>query len=201
MKRGRLPVRALMPSAGTVSSLTGVLSLILLTAATVAGVLLNRRGPLPGLPRRARLGLHRYLSLLAVAFLVAHVLTAVAMPLAGAGLASTVVPFAATRDPGWIAAGAVALDLLAAITVTSLARRHIGRRTWRGVHWTAYACWPAAMAHSVGIGTSLRTGRLLVLTVACCAAFAAAVAWRVIGTRRQAGRDRAERDQATRITG
>jgi methionine sulfoxide reductase heme-binding subunit len=190
-----------MPTAGTVSSVTGVLSLILLTAATVAGVLVNRRGPLPGLPRRARLGLHRYLSLLAVAFLVAHVLTAVAMPLAGAGLASVVVPFAAARDSGWIAAGAVAFDLLAAITVTSLARRHLGRRLWRGVHWLAYACWPAAMAHSVGVGPGLRGGRLLAVTVICCAAFAAAVAWRVIGTRREARRDRALRDQVLRDAG
>ncbi len=174
-----------MPTTGTASAATGVISMVLLTAVVVLGVLVNRRGRLPGLPRFGGLSLHRYLSLLAVGFITVHVLTAVAVPLAGVGLTAAVIPFASAREPVWVGLGAVSFDLLIALVVTSLLRRHLGRRTWRAVHWLAYLCWPAAMAHSIGTGPGLRTGRLLDLAVACLAAAAAAAGWRLAGTWRR----------------
>jgi sulfoxide reductase heme-binding subunit YedZ len=92
-----------------------------------------------------------------------------------------VIPFAGSRRPPWIGLGAIALDLLVVLVVTSLLRVRIGRRWWRAVHWLAYGCWPAAMAHSVGIGPSMRGGRLLDLAVACIALVLAAVTWRLAG--------------------
>ena len=31
--------------------------------------------------------------------------------------------------------------------------QRLGHRAWRRVHWLAYACWPVAVAHGLGIGT------------------------------------------------
>jgi sulfoxide reductase heme-binding subunit YedZ len=177
-----------MPTMGTASALTGVISMTLLTAVVVLGVLVNRKGRLPGLPRFAGLHLHRYLALLAIGFLALHILTAIAAPFAGIRLAAAVVPFVSARDPFWLGLGAVATDLMIALIVTSLLRRHLGRRAWRAVHWLAYACWPAALAHSLGTGTGMRQGRLLDLAAACLLAAAGAVAWRLIGTLRGAPR-------------
>jgi methionine sulfoxide reductase heme-binding subunit len=170
-----------MPTAGTASAATGVISMTLLTAVVVLGILVHRKGRLPGLPRFAGLHLHRYLALLAVAFLALHILTAVAVPFAGIGLAAAIVPFAAARDSFWVGLGAVSFDLVVALVLTSLLRRHIGWRAWRAVHWLAYLCWPVALAHSVGIGPGMRHGRLLDLTAACIVAVAAAAAWRLAG--------------------
>jgi len=171
-----------MPTTGTASAATGVISMALLTAVVVLGVLVNRQGRLPGLPRFAGLSLHRYLSLLAIGFLTLHILTAIAAPLAGIGLAAAVIPFTSAREPVWLGLGAVSFDLMIALIVTSLLRRHIGRRSWRAVHWLAYLCWPAALAHSVGTGPGMRSGRLLDLAVGCAAAVAAAAGWRLAGT-------------------
>ena len=60
------------------SRATGIVSLLLLTAVLVLGILVNRQGRLPGLPRFAVTDLHRNLSLLSVAFIAVHVLTAAA---------------------------------------------------------------------------------------------------------------------------
>jgi DMSO/TMAO reductase YedYZ heme-binding membrane subunit len=84
--------------------------------------------------------------------------------------------------------GAVSVDLMLALIVTSLLRARIGRRTWRAVHWLAYLSWPVAFAHSIGSGTDLRHGWMLDLGLACAAAVAAAVAWRVRRTLREATR-------------
>lgn len=162
--------------------------MILLTAVIVLGILLDRRVRLPGLPRFASLSLHRYASLLALAFLIVHIVTAVAGPEARIGLLSTVVPFVSGYARGWLAAGVVASDLMAALVVTSLLRRHLSYRVWRSVHWLAYACWPVALAHSIGTGSGMRSGRLLDLAVACAALALGAAAWRWGSALRHRGR-------------
>src|SRR5258708_2394633 len=126
------------------SRATGVVCLVLLTAVVVLGIVVNRQGRPPRLPRFAGLGLHRYLSLLAVGFLVVHVLTAVADPFVSIRLAATIIPFASAYKPLWLGLGAVSLDLMAAIIVTSLLRRRIGRPPRRAVHWLAYRARPVA---------------------------------------------------------
>ncbi len=151
--------------------------MVLVTAVVALGITVNRHGRLPGLPRFAALRLHRYLSLLTCAFIAVHVLTAVLGSYARIGLTAAVLPSGSL----WISLGAVSFDLLIALVATSLLRRHLGRRTWRAVHWLAYACWPAALAHSIGIGPRLHAGRLFDLAVACVAAVAAAGCWRLAG--------------------
>jgi sulfoxide reductase heme-binding subunit YedZ len=175
-----------MPTTGTISAATGVIALVLLTVVAVLGVLVNRRVRLPGLPRFASLSLHRFASLLAVGFLTVHILTAVLGRYTSIPLAAAIIPFASGYDPLWLGLGAVAFDLMIALITTSLLRRHIGHRTWRAVHWLAYACWPAAMAHSIATGTGMRAGRLLDLAIACILAVLAAAAWRVAATMRGA---------------
>ena len=65
------------------------------------------------------------------------------------------------------------LDMLVALVATSLLRARIGHRAWRRVHWLAYACWPVAVAHGLGIGTDRNATWVFDLTVACAAAVVA----------------------------
>jgi methionine sulfoxide reductase heme-binding subunit len=165
------------------SRATGVVSLVLLSAVMILGILVNRQGRLPGLPRFAGLGLHRNLSLLAVAFVAVHVITAVADSYVSISLAAAVIPFVSSYKPLWLGLGAVSLDLMAAVIVTSLLRRHIGRRAWRAVHWLAYASWPVAVLHSIGSSSDLRGGPFLALVIACIVAVGGALAWRLTTAR------------------
>jgi methionine sulfoxide reductase heme-binding subunit len=177
-----------MPTWGTASAAAGVLSMVLLTGVVVLGILVDRRVRLPGLPRFASVSLHRYTSLLALAFLLLHIVTAVAGPQARVSLLGVLVPFGSGYARGWLAAGVVASDLTVALVVTSLLRRHLSFRVWRSVHWFAYACWPLALAHSIGTGTGMRSGRLLDLAVACAALALGAAAWRAVNALRLRGR-------------
>jgi methionine sulfoxide reductase heme-binding subunit len=162
------------------SRATGVIALVLLTAGLLLGILVTRKRSLPGLPRFGTAGLHRNLSLLAVLFVAVHVITALADPYVTIGIAATVIPFTSPYETFWLGLGAVSLDLMAALIVTSLLRARIGRRTWRAVHWLSYATWPVALAHSFGSSTDMQRGWLLWLGIACTAAVAAAATWRVV---------------------
>jgi methionine sulfoxide reductase heme-binding subunit len=161
------------------SRATGVVSLLLLSAVVVIGILINRKGRLPGLPRFAVTGLHRNLSLLAVVFLAVHVLTAVFDQYVSIQLVAAIVPFASHYEPLWIGLGAVSLDLIVALIATSLVRSRLSPRVWRAVHWLAYVSYPVALLHSIGSSTDLRAGALLALTVVCVLAVAGAVAYRL----------------------
>ncbi|MBO0785414.1 MAG: ferric reductase-like transmembrane domain-containing protein [Actinobacteria bacterium] len=161
------------------SRATGVVSLVLLTLVVVLGVLVNRQGRLPGLPSFAVTGLHRSLSLLAVVFLAVHVITAVIDPFVTIGAAAILIPFISPYLPFWVGLGAVALDLVIALIITSLVRGRMPRRAWRWVHWLAYAAWPVAFAHGLGVSTDLLSGGLRVVAISSALAVGGALLWRV----------------------
>jgi methionine sulfoxide reductase heme-binding subunit len=158
---------------------TGVVSLLLLTLVVALGVATRAGRPVPGLSRFATAALHRSASLLAVALLAVHVLTLLFDPYAQLSLLALVLPFTAGAQPFWYGLGAVALDLVAALVLTSLLRVRIGLRAWRGVHWLAYAAWPVALAHALGSGSDAGSGWMLGLVGGCVVAVLAALGLRV----------------------
>jgi methionine sulfoxide reductase heme-binding subunit len=181
-----------MPTAGTASSVAGVIAMVLLTLSVVLGVGISRRPRPRRLPRQAVRAAHQNLSLLAAVFLAVHIVTAVAGHFSGVGLASVVVPFAVSTGRVWMGLGTIGADLMIALTVTSLLRRRLGRRWWRAVHWLAYVCWPVALVHSAALSPDRRAGHLRELAAGCVLAVVLAAAWRLAGARRKPGSSPAE---------
>jgi sulfoxide reductase heme-binding subunit YedZ len=158
---------------------SGLVALVLLTASVVLGVLEVKRWKTERWPRFITAGLHKNLSLLAVVFLGIHIATTVVDGFAPIGWLDAVLPFRSGYRPVWLGLGAVAVDLLIALVVTSLLRGRIGYRAWRAVHWAAYACWPIALLHGLGTGSDTKLGLVLALNLACLAAVVFAVWWRL----------------------
>jgi len=159
---------------------TGAVSLILLTLSVALGVAGVSRFSSPRWPRFVVDSLHRNVSLLALAFLLLHILTAVLDSFAPISLLDAFVPFAGSYRPFWLGLGAVAFDLLLAVTLTSFLRRRLGYGAWRATHWLAYACWPIALLHGLGTGSDVKSTWLLALNIACLAVVALAVGVRAI---------------------
>jgi predicted ferric reductase len=157
---------------------TGLVTLILLTGTVLLGIVGANRWSSRRWPRFVTAGLHKNLSLLAVAFLAVHIVTVVTDSFVSISWLNAFVPFTGTYRPMWLGFGAVAGDLLIALIITSLARRHIGYRVWRAVHWLAYACWPTALVHGLTIGSDRHRTWALGVSYACIAAVAAAGIWR-----------------------
>ena len=157
----------------------GAVSLVLLTAVVVLGILSALRVQAAGWPRFLTIGLHRNLALMTLVFLGLHIVTAVVDPFTHLGWLSAVVPFSSYYRTVWLGLGTIAFELLCAVIVTSLARGLVGHTAWRLVHWLTYASWPVAVIHGIGTGTDTLSAWLLVLTVACVTAVVAAVGFRV----------------------
>jgi methionine sulfoxide reductase heme-binding subunit len=163
---------------------TGLVTLLLLTGSVMLGVLTAGRFASDRWPRFLTVGLHRNLSMLAVAFLALHVGTTVVDTYTSIPLIAAFIPFSSSYKTIWLSLGAVACDLLLALVITSLVRNRLGHRTWRAIHWISYACWPVALAHGLGIGTDRSTIWVFAMTVLCVSTVAAAATWRfVVGVR------------------
>ncbi len=158
---------------------SGTVALLLLTASVLLGVMNATRWRTAHWPRFLTYGLHRNVTLLAIAFTAVHVVTTITDAFAPIGWIDAFVPFLTPYRPFWLGMGTLAFDLLLALTITSFLRRHIGVRAWRLVHWLAYASWPVALLHSLGTGSDARTGWLAALGVLSGLLVFAAVLWRV----------------------
>ena len=154
---------------------TGAVTLVLLTLSVTLGVANVRRAHSGSVPRFVVDAIHRSVSLLALAFLAVHIVTAVLDPFAPIRLVDAVVPFVSAYRPLWLGLGAIASDLLIAVALSSVLRRRLGHRAWRATHWLAYACWPVALVHGLGTGSDAKTTWMLALTAACVLVVLAAV--------------------------
>ena len=159
---------------------TGLVTLLLLTVSVLLGILTAGRFSTQRWPRFLSQGLHRNVSLLVLVFLALHVGTTVIDTYTSIPLTAAFIPFASSYKAAWLSLGAVALDMLIALIVTSLLRARIGHRAWRRVHWLAYACWPVAVAHGLGTGTDRNATWVFALTVACAVSVVGVGAWRLV---------------------
>jgi len=159
---------------------TGAVALLLLTFAIALGVADVRRWSTPRWPRFVVDSLHRNVSLLALSFLVLHVLTSVLDSFAPISLLDAFIPFAGSYRPFWLGLGAVSFDLILAVIATSLLRQRMGYGSWRAIHWLTYASWPIALLHGLGTGSDVKFTWLLALSILCLAIVIAAVIARAV---------------------
>jgi predicted ferric reductase len=136
-----------------VARATGIVAWALLAASVVGGLVVStrlaRRRPTPAW----QLDLHRFLGGTAVVFTALHVGGLVADSYVDFDAVDVLVPFAASWKPGPVALGVVSLQLLAAIEATSLLKRRLPRRLWRGVHFTSFVLFWSATFHFLLAGT------------------------------------------------
>jgi methionine sulfoxide reductase heme-binding subunit len=159
---------------------SGLVLLVLFTVVVLLGVA-TRTGWAPWRwPRFVSAELHRSLSLFTVGLLALHVVTAIADPYVSMGWAATAIPFLSPYRTVAIGLGTLAVDLGAAVLLTSMLRHRLGLRAWRAMHWLGYLAWPAAFAHALRAGGDLHTGWVAATVWGSAAAVAVTVAARLV---------------------
>jgi len=166
---------------------SGIVALILLTVTMVLGLATTNRARARHWPGYAQQEIHRRLSIIAMVFVGIHVLTSVLDTYVSISWTAIVVPFTSAYGRFWVGVGTVSLDLMLAVTLSSLLRERMKPGTWRGLHWLSYLCWPVALAHTFGMGTDAGEPWVIGLGVACVVSVGAALVWRLHVTARQHG--------------
>ena len=154
-----------------VARATGVMAWLLAVGSVLWGLALASRA-VKGKPKPSwLLDMHRHLGALTMAFTGAHLVALVADSYVDFDLLDLLVPLASDWKPIPVALGVIALWGLAAVEISSLAKRKLSATTWRSIHLTSYLSAAAATAHLVTAGTdalhpALRWGPTLAVSAA-----------------------------------
>jgi len=144
-----------LPVAWLVARASGLVAFGLLTLSVWVGLGMSTR--LLG-PKRQRmlLGLHRTLAWTGLSMVGLHVGGLLLDPVLHLGALAVLVPGAAPWRPVAVALGVVAAWLSLALAASFNARRWIGQKGWRRLHYATFAAFWLALGHALLVGTDLR---------------------------------------------
>jgi sulfoxide reductase heme-binding subunit YedZ len=131
----------------------GILAFVLLTGSVSLGLLLSNKATLKRWPRFALEDVHRFVGILAGAFIAIHVAALLVDNYLPFSLANVLVPGTAPYRPLAVAAGVIAAELLAALALANRYRSSISYRFWRRTHYLNFAVWILAFVHGLTAGT------------------------------------------------
>lgn len=158
---------------------TGVTLLVVLSLSLALGML-SAGGRAGGLvPAFVPQNLHRNLSILGLALVVAHAATAVVDTFVDIRWWQALSPWGATYEPFWLGLGTLAFDLMIVVALSTATKSRMSARSWHRVHLLGYASWPIAFAHGAGIGTDASEAWARWVAAGCVAIVGAALLVRV----------------------
>jgi sulfoxide reductase heme-binding subunit YedZ len=158
---------------------SGIVTLVLLTVTMILGLTTAARARSRSWPGFAQQELHRRISMISMIFLAIHVLTSILDTFVHLGWLAIAIPFTSPYGRFWVGLGTIALDLMAAVFVSSLLRTRMAPTTWRAIHWLSYGCWPVALIHTFGMGTDSGEHWVIILGILCIISVGTAFFWRV----------------------
>jgi DMSO/TMAO reductase YedYZ heme-binding membrane subunit len=166
---------------------TGTVALVLLTASVVLGAFVSTRMGGHRIGRFELNEFHRSLSTMALCFVAIHVTVTVIDSYVPTGVLSVIIPFASPYRRVAVAIGAIAIDLMLAVWITSMLKSRIHPTAWRQVHWLSWGCLGSAICHGFLTGSDAHRTWSLVVTGSCALAAVCAGFWRVLKRPERAG--------------
>lgn len=161
----------------------GLVALAALTLSVAGGL----AGPAITRPawRAASIAVHRAAAVVGLGLTLAHVVLAVLDPWVAIDALAVVVPGVSGWEPLWVGLGALAVDALVVVALSS-ALRGRGPRAWWTLHVLTYPAWILATGHALAVGSDMLRGPYPVLGAAGVLLVAAALLARVAAVRRGA---------------
>jgi hypothetical protein len=143
-----------VPLAWLLARASGLVAFGLLTLSMWLGLAMSTR--LLG-PRRqkALFGWHRTLVWTALSMVGLHLAAVLADPVLHFGLPAALVPLAAPWKPLGVAAGVTGGWLALALALSFRAKKWLGHRGWRLLHYASFAAFALFLGHALAVGTDL----------------------------------------------
>jgi hypothetical protein len=101
------------------------------------------------------LGLHRSLAWSGLSMIALHAIALLFDPTLHFGLAAVLVPFAAPWLALQVAAGVLAGWLALMLALSFRARKWIGQKGWRRLHYASFGAFALSLGHALVVGTDL----------------------------------------------
>jgi predicted ferric reductase len=165
------------PDTGTAtwdaSRAAGFATYLLLWASVVTGIALHLRIRPAGGPMTWMLEWHRITSVLALAFLAAHVVSLILDPVVPFSVLDGLAPFTSSYRPIQVGMGTIAEWLIVIVLVSTATAGSMRWTTWRNFHYLSFPCYVLALLHSLTSGSDSANSVALIIyaTTAATVAF------------------------------
>lgn len=136
-----------------ISRATGLLAYVALSLDVIAGLLVSTRSADRLVPRGQLVDLHRWLSPLALALVLAHAGVLLADRYVRFDILDISLPFASSRWPLAVGAGIVAGYLALVVHLSFHVRKRIGTALWRRLHYLSFVAFVLVTVHAIAAGT------------------------------------------------
>ncbi len=163
-----------------VARVGGLIAYVLVTASVALGLLLSLSVRSARWPRFITAELHRFVTVLALVFLLVHGIAVLVDPFTGFTPAEVLVPFASHYRPLWVATGIVSGYLAIAVWASEYVRKRIGYGWWRRLHYLSFAAFLLGALHGLGTGSDSASWWGLALYAITLGMVAVLVAWRLV---------------------
>ena len=170
---------------------TGVIAYALLAASVIVGLLITGRAVPGGRPRVDVYEIHTFTSLLALAFGATHALTLLLDNYVTFSPVQVFVPFTSSYRPVSVALGVFGFYAIAVIYGSFWARRYIGYRRWRLLHYGTFGAFVLVTVHGILSGADAHTAWLVLIFSAASAAVLGLTIYRIFAVQRRAVRSTA----------
>jgi predicted ferric reductase len=136
----------------------GVVAYVLLWLSVALGVAIKNKLAQVWLGGPTAVDLHQFTSLLALTVAVFHALILLGDRYANYSLAQIAIPFALPgRQSLWFGLGQIGIYLMIPVAFSFYARRFIGFKFWRLIHYASFVVYFAVTAHGLFSGTDAAT--------------------------------------------
>ncbi len=148
-----------------ISRASGLIAFVLLSFSVILGLLISTKAADRVLPRPLVFDLHQFLSVLVLSFTGVHIGSLLFDGFLRFTPMQLVVPFAAPYRPFWTGIGVLAAWSVSLITASFWARKRIGQRNWRRIHYLSFAAYLTALGHGAMAGTDSGVPLVILLYV------------------------------------
>jgi sulfoxide reductase heme-binding subunit YedZ len=167
----------------------GLVAFALLTVSMALGLLISSKESVLGLPKRLVFELHQSLSGLALYATALHATVLLFDRYVPFSPVQVLLPFASGYETVGTGLGIAGMWAMATVLVSSAARRRIGQRAWRRLHFLSFMAYGMALAHAPLTGTDGSVGGVKALYIVSAAVVGGLLAFRavlgVLGRRRR----------------
>lgn len=124
-----------------------------LTLSMVLGLLVTTKAAEPRVPRIFNFEIHSFVSVLALTLICVHVGSLLFDASFHFTPLAVVLPFMSPYAPVWTGLGVIAAWLVAIVTGSFWAKKRIGHKTWRKLHYISFAAYALSLVHGLSAGT------------------------------------------------
>ena len=136
-----------------VTRAAGLTAYLLVWLSTVWGLGVSSKIFDPVLQRVFTYDFHQFLSLLAIGFIILHIVVLAADQYLPFSIAQILVPFIAPYRPVWVGIGVFGFYLTILVSITFYIRRQIGQKTFRVIHYASFIAFAFSALHGLFAGT------------------------------------------------